>query len=235
MIMHKKIINTINHVENKSVFSLFKKTTANSDISILTEEEKNTIDSISIKNKKMEMLIYTLLIISISILIILIYINSKRILYKKRFKELMKKQHVPFQSLKNIIVKKSPVKAKLNIPKNVITDILCGLEKFEKNKEFLNSKISIASLAKSIGTNPNYLSKAVNHYKEMSFSQYINTLRIKYSIDALENNTVYRKYTLKAIAAEFGFNNTESFSKAFYKETGTKPSFFIKNLEKLTT
>ena len=114
----------------------------------------------------------------------------------------------------------------------MITKILTSLENFEKDKEFLNSKISIAGLAKSIGTNPNYLSKTVNHFKKMSFSQYINTLRIAHAIDSLKSDPMYRKYTLKAIAAEFGFNNTESFSKAFYKETGIKPSFFMKSLEK---
>ena len=35
-----------------------------------------------------------------------------------------------------------------------------------------------------------------------------------------------------AIAQEVGFNNSESFSKAFYKKTGIYPSYFIKQLEK---
>jgi YesN/AraC family two-component response regulator len=226
----KKPINLIDNIENKSALEFFKITTTSSNVSILTEEKKSTIDSIVIKNKRMKTLIYTLIIVSISTLIILIYINSKRVLYKKRFKELMSKQNDSFQSLKSIMTEKAPIKTELNIPKNVIIDILFNLDKFEKNQDFLNSKMSIASLAKSIGTNPNYLSKTVNHFKKMSFSQYINTLRIRHSVGALKNNSVYRKYTLKAIASEFGFNNTESFSKAFYKETGTKPSFFIKNL-----
>ena len=40
----------------------------------------------------------------------------------------------------------------------------------------------------------------------------------------------FRQYTIHALALEFGFNNAESFSTAFDKKTGIKPSFFIKNL-----
>ena len=162
------------------------------------------------------------------------YLNSRRKVYKKRFEELINKKG-DSSNVKTINAEKPSLKTVLNIPDAVTTKILASLEKFEENKEFLNSKISIAGLAKSIGTNPNYLSKTVNHFKKMSFSQYINTLRITCAVDTLKSDTIYRKYTLKAIAAEFGFNNTESFSKAFYKETGIKPSFFMKSLEKVSS
>ncbi len=36
-----------------------------------------------------------------------------------------------------------------------------------------------------------------------------------------------------AIAEEAGFNTAESFSKAFFKKTGIKPSYFIKELTEL--
>ena len=41
-----------------------------------------------------------------------------------------------------------------------------------------------------------------------------------------------RKYTIKAIAAECGYKNAESFSKAFYKINGIYPSYYIKKIEK---
>ncbi|NVK53168.1 MAG: AraC family transcriptional regulator, partial [Flavobacteriaceae bacterium] len=42
----------------------------------------------------------------------------------------------------------------------------------------------------------------------------------------------FRKYSVKAIAHEVGFNTAESFSKAFFKFAGIKPSYFIKELNK---
>jgi AraC-like DNA-binding protein len=41
-----------------------------------------------------------------------------------------------------------------------------------------------------------------------------------------------QNYTISALAKEFGYNNTESFSTAFYKQTGIKPSYYIKQLRK---
>ncbi|WP_121147007.1 helix-turn-helix domain-containing protein [Tenacibaculum discolor] len=75
----------------------------------------------------------------------------------------------------------------------------------------------------------------MNQYKNTSFSNYVNQLRIEYTVEKLKNDTLWRKYTVKAIAQEVGFKNAESFSKAFYKFTSIKPSYFIKELEKTET
>jgi AraC-like DNA-binding protein len=43
---------------------------------------------------------------------------------------------------------------------------------------------------------------------------------------------LYLTLNMEGIAKEVGFNTAESFSKAFYKRTGMKPSFFINELKK---
>ncbi len=78
-----------------------------------------------------------------------------------------------------------------------------------------------------------YLSKIINHYKGKSLSNYLTNLRIEYCISELRQNATLRKYTIKAIAQEMGFRNSESFSKAFKKQTGLNPSYYIKELNKL--
>ena len=88
------------------------------------------------------------------------------------------------------------------------------------------------NLSKSLSTNSNYLSKIINFYKGKNFSSYISDLRIDYCVEKLKTDEIFIKYSIKAIAFDIGFNNTESFSKAFYKKTGIYPSFFIKELEK---
>ncbi|WP_416370339.1 helix-turn-helix domain-containing protein [Tenacibaculum ovolyticum] len=86
-----------------------------------------------------------------------------------------------------------------------------------------------------MNTNTNYLSKVINQHKNTTFSNYINRLRIDYIVEKLKTDSLLRKYTIKTIANEAGFKNTESFSKAFYKFTEIKPSYFIKELEKTNT
>jgi AraC-like DNA-binding protein len=73
----------------------------------------------------------------------------------------------------------------------------------------------------------------INHYKNKSFINYLNELRITYAIKELKENTMIRKFTIKAIANEVGYNSGETFSNAFYKQVGIKPSFFIKELGKI--
>jgi AraC-like DNA-binding protein len=46
----------------------------------------------------------------------------------------------------------------------------------------------------------------------------------------LKEDQKFRKYTIKAIAIEIGFNTDQAFSKAFHKKTGVFPSSFIKEL-----
>ncbi|MFD2563296.1 helix-turn-helix domain-containing protein [Aquimarina rubra] len=120
----------------------------------------------------------------------------------------------------------------LSISKDIQDHIMEGLKQFEINKGYLDNSISLNSLAKQLQTNTNYLSKMVNFYKEKSFGSYINDLRLEYTIDRLKTEKMFRKYSIKAISEEVGFNNPESFSKAFYKKTEIKPSSFIKQLEK---
>lgn len=117
------------------------------------------------------------------------------------------------------------------IAEELVKQILEKLNRFEKDNGYLESNITVQMLSTTFDTNSKYVSKIVNAYKEKSFIQYINDLRIQYSIVQLKENNKLRKYTIQALALEFGFNNAESFSTAFYKKTGIKPTYFIKELD----
>jgi AraC-like DNA-binding protein len=123
-------------------------------------------------------------------------------------------------------------KETLNIPKEIINSVLVGLALFEKEHQYISKDITLNLLAKNLDTNTNYLSKIINHYKDTSFSNYLNNLRINNIVNQLKKNTTIRKFTIKAIAQEAGFNNSDSFSKVFFKVKGVKPSVYIKGLKK---
>lgn len=118
-----------------------------------------------------------------------------------------------------------------NLSAAIIEDILYKLSLFEKKMDFLQPDLSLTNLAYEFATNTNYLSRVVNQFKGKNFSQYTNTLRINYIIQKLETDKKFRRYTIKAISNEAGFNTAESFGKAFYQVTGMLPSLFIKQLE----
>ncbi|MFW0739883.1 helix-turn-helix domain-containing protein [Flavobacterium sp. T12S277] len=119
----------------------------------------------------------------------------------------------------------------IGINEELVEQILEKLTHFEKTKGYLFSNVTVQSLSSTFETNSKYVSKVVNTYKEKTFVQYINDLRIDYALQSLEEDSKLQKYTIQALAVEFGFNNAESFSTAFYKKTGIKPVYFIKQLE----
>ena len=84
-----------------------------------------------------------------------------------------------------------------------------------------------------MNTNTKYLSKIINHHKNKSFINYVNDLRVEYSIEQLKESDVLKSYTIQGIAEEVGFNSAESYSSAFKKSTGIKPSYFLRELSLL--
>ncbi len=56
-------------------------------------------------------------------------------------------------------------------------------------------------------------------------------MRIDCIVKRLQTDQKLRKYTIKAIVTEAGFNSAEVFAKTFRKRIGIYPSYFIKKLE----
>lgn len=182
----------------------------------------------TVKEKNKRQLIFYIALAVIAILITfssLFYIRSKA--YKKRFNKLI-------STIENE-PKKAPIKNnKLSgVPSKVVKDILQKLERFEKKNQYLTKNLTLNLVAENLETNPTYLSKVINFYKDKNFTTYLNEARVNYAAYKLKNDKRFQKYTIKAIADECGFNNAESFSLAFHKKTSLYPSYFIKQLQKL--
>jgi AraC-like DNA-binding protein len=197
------------------------------DLPLIVGETKRINELLEKRRQFLNNVIGAITIVLIGVFSLLVFQYRRRKLYKARFNEVVNTETQPATNeLKKII-------EELTISKEIVSEILTALDQFERNKKYLNSDITLQSLAKEFNTNANYLSKVINHYKNGSYSKYVTGLRIQFAIDELKTNNTFRKYTIKAIAKEVGFNNPESFSKAFYAKTGIKPSYFIKELEKI--
>lgn len=118
------------------------------------------------------------------------------------------------------------------IDKATISTIVDKLTEFEEKQGFLQKDITLSILAKKCATNTKYLPKIINAYKNKSFVNYINSLRVDYILKELKENTTLQKYTIKTISEEAGFNTPESFARAFKNKTGIRPSYYIRNLKK---
>ncbi|SDX97049.1 AraC-type DNA-binding protein [Lutibacter oricola] len=193
---------------------------------LLAEKEK-IIKKLSSKTKKNYWLIVLLSTIGISSCVFFYFYYKKQKSLKVKFETLIK------NSKQTELIKKPKKSLNINdISTEVIEQINSKLIQFENENLFTQNNLTLSKLAKQLGTNSNYLSKVVNYSKGKNFSSYITSLRINYCIKKLKEDAVFRKYSIKAIATEIGFNNAESFSKAFFTETKKYPSAVIKELNK---
>lgn len=193
------------------------------DFPELLEDKKQLISILEKSNNRLSFGNIVLIFFAFLFFSLLLYFNRQRKLYKKRFNSILEENRK--ESSENEVVKKQ-----LDIDSKIIGDILKNLEIFEKEEGFLTQQLSVQQLAVKVETNSKYLSKIINIYKQGSFTTYINNLRVDYVIEKLKSDATFRKYTIEAIADEGGFNSVDSFSRAFKKATGLKPSYFIKNI-----
>ena len=191
----------------------------------LLREKEELIARLEKKQRTTKSMSYWYLLVAILSLTAFLFYYGRQRTYKQRYENLIAKQTKP----KTDITSQDVV---TSISTSIISDILTSLEQFESKQEYLSQNISLTKLAKTFGTNSNYLSKVINLKMEKSFPQYINDLRVDYAAEELRTNRQFRRFTIKAIAEDCGFRSAESFSKAFYKSHGIYPSYYIKKLNK---
>ncbi|WP_082113287.1 helix-turn-helix domain-containing protein [Kordia jejudonensis] len=184
-----------------------------------------------LKNDKKQILVIGIVCLVVLIMFVILYYRRLKIKYQKRYDAIIKSSNVIVED-KTIVVKNAELRPVIkDIDEDIVDEILLQLNLFEKEKHYLINQISLKDVAKIVKTNSKYLSKIINSYKEKNFATYINDLRIDYLIDRIQHDPMYQKYTIKAIAEEGGFSNSEGFFRAFQKKTGLKPSYFIKKVK----
>ncbi|WP_298519763.1 tetratricopeptide repeat protein [uncultured Kordia sp.] len=127
---------------------------------------------------------------------------------------------------------KSSHKKEVIINNKKTSEILARLEKFEEQEFYLDPNCNLRFVAKKVKTNATYLTKIIHTHKEKKFIDYINYLRITYTLKRLNNDLKFRAYSIKSISEEVGYKSTDSFTKHFKKHTKLYPSYYIKTLNK---
>lgn len=207
---------------------------------ILKEYDKKTLESkietLQLKSNQKEKQNISLWMVSVGLLLALLILfwiyKQQQQDNRKKFDALVQKLNV--EAIEKETTETSETNSKYQISDEKITKILNGLQKFEKSHAFLDQKTSLITVAKKLNTNTTYLSQIINEQKGMTFKNYITELRINYVIRKLKNDKIMQSYTIKAIAEDLGFKSEGAFSRAFKKQTGIYPSYYIKNLTSIS-
>jgi len=94
-----------------------------------------------------------------------------------------------------------------------------------KEKRFLESGLSLSSLAEDLKISTSHLSRIINSELKSNFSDYTNSFRVE-EAKALILNPEFLNYTLISIGLEAGFNTKTTFNNVFKKHVGLTPSQF---------
>lgn len=90
---------------------------------------------------------------------------------------------------------------------------------------YLDDEFSLSKMAEDIFTNKHYVSRAISEYSGMNFCQFINTYRIRYSIECIKHNPNLK---VAELAVMCGFKTLSSYNQAFRKYTGETPSDWVR-------
>ena len=100
----------------------------------------------------------------------------------------------------------------------------------EREKLYLNEKLSGNEMAETLGISRHELSELLNNELETNFYNFINHYRVEACKQKMANPK-FGHYTLLALALDCGFNSKTTFNTVFKKETGMTPRQFKKTLQ----
>ncbi|NQX59730.1 response regulator [Paenibacillus qinlingensis] len=89
------------------------------------------------------------------------------------------------------------------------------------------SNISLDMMASSLNLNASYLSRLFKEEMQMTFTEYLNRVRIQTSCMLMQSGT----YALKQISSEVGFLSYTYFFKVFKSMTGMTPQVYMDQLK----
>ncbi|WP_426486098.1 helix-turn-helix domain-containing protein [Flavobacterium sp. 2] len=192
--------------------------------------EKEKIHSEFLKEKQH---VYFFICVIIVLFIISFFLSYKHLknrrIYKQKFDELMLRINSDNKSKPKVKSEKNQI---MDINHETVANILKQLEKFEHAQKFLEKDLTLSKLAVRFKSNPKYLSIVIAHYRDKSFSKYINDLKIDYLVNLLKTDKRFRNYSNLALAEEAGFTSTQRFAHAFLSKTEITATYFIEQIKK---
>lgn len=96
------------------------------------------------------------------------------------------------------------------------------VRELERQRFYLDSDVNIDWVASELGTNRHYVSDYFNKVLHVTFSEYINNLRLEHAVNLLRSGRVPQSQ----IAYSAGFNNDHTFRRLFKQKYGCTPSQF---------
>lgn len=145
--------------------------------------------------------------------------------FSLRQEEVFGKTEKETQAIQKVI-EGEPTKWQGLIDENRIPELKTMLVRLlYEEKLYLDSELSLTSLAEKMNLSPHELSFLLNKGFRENFWQFINKYRVEHSKKLLEDKK-YAHLSMLGIAFEAGFNSKTTFNATFKKMTGMTPTTY---------
>ena len=158
-----------------------------------------------------------ILLVVVIIAVLLVYFYGKIRSLQKRMKE-------ERLILGTVVQRQNGAKEmQSSLPEEKVGDIMDELLAYmDRDKPYLNAKLSINEVASQLGCTEMELSQLLNSHMKVNFANFINVYRVK-EIKLRLNQENLSKYTLKALSEQCGFNSKTTFYRVFKNVSGMTP------------
>jgi AraC-like DNA-binding protein len=99
----------------------------------------------------------------------------------------------------------------------------------EREKPYRNPLLSLDSMARSLRISSKDLSQIINEHFSQNFADFVNSYRVKETIELIANGNGDK--TILDIALEAGFNAKSTFNLVFKKHVGVSPREYLRNIK----
>ena len=160
------------------------------------------------------------LIILVGIIVLIVALTSALLLWKKNRQ--VKRVTVDEQNLR-----KAYSKSSLNDEQR--ESLILRIEETLNDADIIcQQDFTLTKLAKLINSNTTYTSQVINEKYGMAFSNLLGSRRVKIACQRMDDPKRYGNITIEAIASETGFKSRTAFVNAFKRETGLRPSEYLR-------
>jgi AraC-like DNA-binding protein len=99
-----------------------------------------------------------------------------------------------------------------------------------EKKPFLDSELTLSSLAKDLNMSRSQLSQLINDGIGENFYDFVNKYRVE-EVKSLMTDPAMKNFNLLGIALEAGFKSKSTFNLIFKRFTGLTPTEYKKNID----
>ena len=134
---------------------------------------------------------------------IILFLVSRHFKNKRLFEELMKrdttKHEIP------IVIEENNKQTIQEISPDIETGILKNLEKFERNKKYLEKDMNLVKMASLLNTNTKYVTKIIVKHRGKGTIDYITNLKIDYIYGGYSVGSDFYKPLSSLMSSSSGF------------------------------